>query len=230
MRATALLVALTAAAGLLAPAGVGAHQIGPNYETVVRSVTPQTPGLDVTVLKSVGQLQLVNKSGKTVVVYGYDGDPYVRLDADGKVYLNSRSPAKYLNTDIYADVDVPKYASSKAKPVWVLDATDSTFAWHDHRIHWMSPEPPRSVADLNRKQKIFDWKVPITVAGDRGAIAGTLYWAGEPKAPPLGSILVFGISAIVVIVGGFIWYRRMGDYDDDGESPDTAAEPEKEAW
>lgn len=226
-----LICALVALAGLFAPPVALGHAIGPNYETVARSLMPETPGLSVAVIKKLGQLKLVNRSAKRVVVYGYEHDPYAKLEPDGRVYVNVRSPATYLNTDIYANVDVPSSASATAKPKWVLKRTDHTFQWHDHRIHWMSPEPPAKVSDLNAKTKIFDWRTPLMVGERRGEILGTLYWAGSPKAPPLGSIIVFSLSGLAVLIGGAIWFRRMkGDDTGPSEQKSGSAEPEKEAW
>ena len=39
------------------------------------------------------------------------------------------------------------------------------------------------------RTKVFDWAVPIEVGGERGAIAGTLFWTPLPGGgPPLGAI------------------------------------------
>jgi hypothetical protein len=225
----AAIAALVFGAGLLcAPTDAGAHQISANYETVVRSITPATPGLSATINKKKGRIVLTNRSGKNVVVFGYDHDRYARLDADGRVYVNRRSPATYLNEDIYGNATVPDFASARARPQWSLVATDFTFDWHDHRIHWMSPEPPVAVVNLKQRKKIFDWRVPLEIGSKSGSIDGTLYWAGSPKAPPLASIAVFGISAIVIVIGGLIWFRKTRELDD--EQVENDASPRKGSW
>lgn len=218
---------MAAGASVIAPPVALAHSIGPNYKSEIRSITPKTAGLEVVVLKKIGDIQMINHSGKTVIVYGYDHDPYVKLAADGKVYVNTRSPAKFLNLDEYGDVSVPSSANAKAKPVWQQVASDSTYAWHDHRTHWMSPEPPRNVINLNKKTKIFDWKVPLSVDGRAGAIAGTLWWAGAPKAPSRISIIVYGVCAVVIIGSAIVLYRRGDDWEDGDDEKDR---DEKEAW
>jgi hypothetical protein len=213
---------------LLLPIGAAAHQLGPNYETVVRAITPPVPGLSVHVIKGKGELRLTNKGTKKVTVYGYSREPYLELLPGGRVLENNNSPAKYLNLDQYANTNVPSHATSKAKPDWREVSTDGTFEWHDHRIHWMSPVPPRSIVDVNKRKKIFDWKVPFEVGSRPGAVTGTLYWAGEPKAPPLASIAVFAISGLTVLIGGFIWWRRTAELDEDEVAPHKP--DEREAW
>lgn len=188
-----------------------AHQLGPNYETLVTSVAPKVSGLTAQVVPGEGQLRLTNRSRMRVIVSGYDDEPYLRFDVGGRVYVNERSPAHYLNQDVYARSKVPKIADPAALPIWKSVADDGTYAWHDHRIHWMSPRPPDSVKAAKRRTKIFDWRVPIAVNGRSGRIAGSLYWLPESTASPLASILVFAICAIVVLTCAGVWLRRTRD-------------------
>jgi hypothetical protein len=96
MRAVAL-----AAFGLCVLPGVAAaHQGNPNYRSVLRAVTPAVPGLQVQVLGSDNQMQLVNRSGRPVTIFGYQDEPYARVLGDGTVQVNLRSPAYYLDQDV----------------------------------------------------------------------------------------------------------------------------------
>ena len=72
-------------------------------------------GLQLKVLYGDDQVWLDNRSGKTVVIDGYSGEPYLRFGPDG-IYVNVNSPAGYLNQDRYAKSAVPKSASAKAPP------------------------------------------------------------------------------------------------------------------
>jgi hypothetical protein len=106
------------------------------------------------VLDADDELQLRNETGRTIVILGYGGEPYLRFSADG-VFRNSRSPAAYLNLDRYAKVDVPDDADPKAPPRWERVATAAIWARHDHRIHWMSPiDPPRVRANPDRPHQV----------------------------------------------------------------------------
>src|SRR4051794_20485117 len=96
----AALAACLAACALAASATpAAAHNGNPNMLSQVRSVTPTTQGVKVTVLNRDDRLLLQNTSGKEVVVEGYSKEPYVRIDGDGTVRVNTNSEAYYLNQD-----------------------------------------------------------------------------------------------------------------------------------
>jgi hypothetical protein len=167
-----------------------------NYRSNITQVAPSVPGLHLEVLEFADRLSLKNQTGKTVTIYGYQGEPYARLLADGAVEVNERSPAYYLNENFYGDVNVPASASPSATPEWTLVDRTGQFEWHDHRIHYMSPALPVQVKDKAKRTKIFDWRVPIAVGSKSGAVDGVLFWVPErgTKTP------VAAIVALVVIV------------------------------
>jgi hypothetical protein len=229
-------LALTAAlSGLLAiaPTTALAHQGNPNMASIVRAVDPHVPGVSLQVLNRDDRFELTNRSKETVLVQGYDREPYARLTPDGTVSVNHNSPAYYLNTDRYGAVTVPKTASAKATPDWhVIDKT-GVFQWHDHRMHYMARGVPVQVKDKKQRTKIFDYTIPIRIGARQGAILGTLWWA-PPKdgGAPVGAIVAF---AVLVLLGGaavVVARRRRGpgrgDGEDEGEEP-SRAEP-AEAW
>jgi len=98
-------VAVAAAAALLGVAvpGALAHQGNPNFRSQIRGLTPPLDGIEVQVVNYDDSLELDNHSGKTVIVEGYRGEPYVRIAADGTVAVNHRSTSYYLNDDRYAE-------------------------------------------------------------------------------------------------------------------------------
>jgi hypothetical protein len=197
-----------------------------DYRSNITAVTPAIPGLRLEVLEFADRLILSNKTGRTVTVYGYSGEPYAKVLADGTVEVNTKSPAYYLNQNFYANVDVPPSASSTAPPDWTVIDRTGQFEWHDHRIHWMSPVPPPQVKDRAKRTKIFDWQVPIRV-GDRPAkIDGVLFWVPEEDTKtPVWAIVAF---AAIVIAGLTIALvarkrRRAG-------GPPGRSTPTREAW
>ncbi len=89
-----------AAAVLLACAPVAlAHEGSPNFLSQINEVTPAGSGLDVQVLNRDDRLLLINGSDKTVLIEGYEGEPYARLEPDGTVSVNKDSRAYYINEE-----------------------------------------------------------------------------------------------------------------------------------
>ncbi len=176
------------------------------YRSVVRSVTPAT-GFTVAVLDRDDRLELTRTGPGEVVVYGYEKEPYLRFTADG-VFRNERSPATYLNDDRLGDVVVPATADAKAEPDWKKVVAGTTYEWHDHRIHWMGTEPPPVVQrNGDVEQKVFDWSVPLAVAGTAGSIDGELHY--QPAAGSPWPAIFVG-SAVILLVGaaGGTWLRQ----------------------
>ncbi len=61
-------------------------------------------GFELQIVQLGNRLELHRTTAHQVVVLGYQGEPYLRLDADG-VWENESSPAAYLNRDRYAEPD-----------------------------------------------------------------------------------------------------------------------------
>jgi len=195
VRRLVVLAALVAA--ILAPgaeAHFGTGKLG--YHSTITGVDPRMPGLRFSILYGDDQVELKNRSGKTVIIKGYSGEPYLRFAPSG-IYVNIKSPAGFLNQDRYARVQVPKSASAKAKPQWEKLAGGDVWAWHDHRIHYMNPIPPPQIKSEPRKRHhVFDWKVPATENGKKFFIAGSLDYKPPPKKDfPYG--LVISLAALV---------------------------------
>jgi hypothetical protein len=206
-----LVVALSALFALaLAPTAL-AHQGNPNYRSVIDGVVPNFPGVRLQVLNLDDRLELQNTSGKTVVVKGYQGEPYARLLGDGTVEVNQNSPATYLNNDRTSTGKVPANAKPGATPDWKIVDRAGSFQWHDHRIHWMSTIPPQQVTDKSKRTKVFDWKVPVQVGGTNGSVNGTLFWAGTGGGAPVGAYAGLALIALLGLGAVFLVRRRRGD-------------------
>ncbi len=199
-------LALGAVAALLAAPAASAHQGNPNFRSILDGVTPAVHGLRLQVLNYDDRFELTNRSGQTVTVQGYNGEPYARVLADGTVEVNRRSPAYYLNDDRYADVKVPASADASAPPQWAVVDRTGDLQWHDHRMHWMSTKLPPQVKDKSKRTKVFDYAIPLQVGARKGAIKGTLFWQpvdGGGPAPgmfvALAVLAALGAGLVVVV-------------------------------
>jgi hypothetical protein len=213
------------------PAGVAVAKEQSNEHLVseLRGLRPQTPGLDMKVIERDRFLQLDNKTSGTVLVIGYDKEPYLRFKPDGQVEVNTRSPSKYVNEDRFGKRPVPATADSSAPPRWESVASNGTYRWFDHRIHYMAPGVPEEVKDTAQKTKVFDWTVPLEANGTPVRAVGTLNW--EPNQDDSGgsSALPFilgGVALIAIVAGLALLLRRRRR----APAPATPEAPSKEAW
>jgi hypothetical protein len=183
-------------AALLASSAL-AHGGNPDFRSEFRAIAPAVPGLEVQVLNYDDRLLLINRTGKTVIVRGYEREPYARLRSDGTVEVNRRSPSFFLNEERYGGTPVPQNASPDAPPQWSEVSKTGRFETHDHRIHWMSKgTTPPQVTDEDKRTKVFDWRVPIQVGTQPAALTGSLFW--EPSSG--GGIPTLAIVALAVLV------------------------------
>jgi hypothetical protein len=200
--------AAVALAALCAAAPIAvAHEGNPNYRSIVRQIAPAVLGLEAHVLNYDDRIELVYDGDRVLVVEGYRDEPYLRFHPDGRVEVNSRSPAAYLNEDRFAQVEVPGRADHEAAPRWELVARTGRYDWHDHRIHWMGEGTlPPQIEDEAERTKVFDWTIPASAGGQPFRLSGTLTWLGEQSegfpvaaAISLGAALLGGALLVLVV-------------------------------
>jgi hypothetical protein len=203
------------------------------YRSNITSITPNVRGLNVQVLEFADRLLLTNHTGQTVTIFGYQGEPYARVLANGTAEQNVRSPATYLNTSFYGNVKVPASAGPSATPQWVVVDRTGQFEWHDHRIHWMSPLLPPEVKDKSKLTLIFAWQVPIEVGTQKGAVNGQLFWTPENSKASATVIVIGVLIALAGLLFVLFVRRRRSRPRGDGSSLIEPGEPRRsapEAW
>ncbi len=200
--AAATLAALVVCSPAAAHGGGGAL----GFRSTVTGISPAVSGVSVTVLDYDDRLELRNETGRPLIVFGYEGEPYLAF-RDGKVYRNTRSPATYLNDDRFGNVELPATADPKAKPLWDEVSPREIYDWHDHRIHWMSPKLPTAIdAAKDEPQHVFKWAVPLSVDGSSLAVSGSLDYVPPSAGRPT---LLLVVLALVVVGGAvLVWLRR----------------------
>jgi hypothetical protein len=205
------------------------------FESRVRELRPPVSGLELKVIEGSRKLQLQNKTGGTVVVKGYDNEPYLRFQPNGVVERNSRSPATYLNVDRFGLQEPPASAKPGARPHWTKVAGNGTFVWFDHRIHLTVKRVPRELRNVTRPKKVFDWEVPLTANGGPVRALGTLIW--DPTAASSSSsssggfpgwiVAVLAVLALIAVVVVVSLRRRRRGPPATGRSEEK---PAREAW
>ncbi|HEY7019301.1 MAG TPA: hypothetical protein VH297_12605 [Gaiellaceae bacterium] len=167
MRTRALVLA--AAGVLAAPGTASAHLRGStpavDYEaTVAPLAAPLAGAVAVRVYRVDRALGVEALPGHTVVVLGYTGEPFLRLDRHG-ASVNAASLTA-------AGTGLAEAVRSKT-PRWRPYADEPSIVWHDARLHGLPPG-----VDQGR------WAVPVLVDGRRTSIGGTLRRVHTPPAWP----------------------------------------------
>ena len=180
-----------------------------NYDSQLVA-EPDANGVDLRVAGGDSFLVLEVEPGTEVVVPGYDSDDdfgdvaeleqYLRVLPDGTVQVNRNSQAYYTNEERFGATP-PAGVGADALPAWETVATDGRVAWHDHRIHWMSPAPPGTV-DTAAGDRVAEYRVPLLVDGELVVAEGTLDYVPERSA------VVVGLVALAGLVAGAVLTRR----------------------
>jgi hypothetical protein len=173
-RAGLALAAALAAAGLV-PGNAAAHagRTAPAATSYLARVTSAPAGIEATVVDGDQGLWLKAAPGRTVVVLGLRGEPYLRLSSRG-VEVNTRSTTWYLNRA--RPLTPPTGLGPHTTPAWKRISSGRSTSWHEDRLHALA-----LAAHPSGNAMVGRWVVPVVVDGRRTAIAGTLRHAARPS-------------------------------------------------
>lgn len=220
---SASFILLATVLGFAAPAA--ADPPGPtDFRTEVLAITPASDAFAIEIIGGDSFVLLRQINDAVIEVVGYNGEPYLRFLADGTVEQNLRSPATYLNEERFGDT-IPAIADADAPPEWEVVATDGSYAWHDHRAHWMLQSTP---FDKGPGDQILEAVIPLRVDGVEVDLRVASYWEPRPSLIPLalGAIAGLGlvtavwrrpsalaamlaVGAAIALAAGFVQYRSV---------------------
>ena len=180
----ALALALVLCAVWAAPPA-GAHEGEHAFESLISGLSPVTAGtgIEVRMLDYDEQIELINRSGKTVIVEGYAGEPYARVESEGPVWLNLRSPSLAPSNDRWGRTPPRGDEDASRPPNWVKVGDHGRLTWFDRRSHYRRPGTPPAVTDAGQRQQLWDYRIPISVGGAPAEILGSLHWTGRRSFP-----------------------------------------------
>ncbi len=184
------------------PAGF-AHADAPgptDYSSVIVEVTtpeslPLADDVAITIEGHDSFLSVTVARGTTVKVPGYEGEEYLKIESDCTAYENQRSMSTWYNKERYGSDSGADVVDHDAAPEWLQIASNCTLAWHDHRIHYMSPQPP-----VNAKpgDVIVADSIPLTI--DDISVAVRVE-SSLVERPSLLAPLVAAAGALLLVVG-----------------------------
>lgn len=170
-----------------------------DYRSEVVAITPAVPGLSARIVGGDSFIELTVTGDHEVIVLGYADEPYLRFAPDGTVSENVRSPAHFFNESRYATVSLPPEADASAAPDWHVIGHGGSWAWHDHRTHWMADTPPLGV---RVGDQIMDDVVPLLVDGAEVSVSVVSVWEPAPSPwPSVVAALVAAGAAFAVVRG-----------------------------
>lgn len=214
----------------------GADGVGPtNYRSEITDIDPETGTVDIRIVGSDAFIEVTAEPGVRVQIPGYEGEPYLRIDADGSVWRSDSSPARYVNDSRSGTASIPRDLPDSSEPDWQPFGDGGVVAWHDHRIHWMTDEVPTTGPDGS----VMEWQVPLTVDGVEVMVTGELFhardqvpwpaiitalmfavmvWAGARSRSRVLTLALIGASLAAVLTTLAV---TMADPPDSGRSPIT---------
>jgi hypothetical protein len=156
MRRALLVVASVA---LVSPSAANAHVRTARSAVDFRAaVLPSSAPLRARVHPADLALGLTLVGQHRVVVLGYLGEPFVRLDPGGEL-VNVASPTA-------AGTKLASPHPRSSRPLWHLESARSSAIWHDARVR--------------AGEKTGRWRIPVLVDGRRTFLAGTVERVDAP--------------------------------------------------
>lgn len=187
--AVGLVVALT-------PSVAHADAAGPtDYRTTIVSVAPQVEGLEVSIEGGDSFVRLTAPGDTEVIVYGYAGEPYLRFAPDGTIATNRLSAATYENENRFGVSEVPPFVDFRADPEWETIGSGRSWSWHDHRSHWMAPDPP---IGFEPGMSLPAQTIPITVDGRPVGITVETTLVAAPSWWPTTIGIIVGLQLVLL--------------------------------
>lgn len=197
----ALLVLVLALVGLVVgatPASAHAGAVEATDYLARIDEAPDVEGLRLEVVEAGGRLRLTSTEVE-VLVLGFEEEPYLRIGPDG-VFENRRSPTVYLNASRTGGENPPPSATADAAPEWVRTGDGPTAAWHDHRLHWMTTDPPIVRERPGERHVVHQWALPMEVGGRELSATGEIVYEPGPATWPW--LLVAAVAAAAVVAAG----------------------------
>jgi hypothetical protein len=173
-----------------------AHPLGQQhggYRATVSNVQPPVLGLQVAVLGGDQRLRISNLTGKTILIVGPEGDPFLRFTTEAV------------------------YRFEPVTSRWHQVALGTTYVWAEPRISWTEESPPAGVAAApGETHLIREWSVPGRVGGRPIQIRGFLSWAphtgGSASAADSAAgrafLIAFGLTALAILAATVLYAAR----------------------
>jgi hypothetical protein len=177
-------LAVAVAVPLIAPTTAGAHlragTVAVDYRASIAA--GGAVGFTARIYQSDRALSISAEPGHSVVIRGYLGEPFLRIDGSG-VAVNAASP-----TSVGAGVLSRRGFVSRRTAAWRLQPERRSVVWHDARVQGLPPGVVRGT-----------WSVPLVVDGRRRLLTGELVRVPRPAGWPWAAVAGLLACALLVL-------------------------------
>lgn len=186
LRRCAAGAALTAATVVSLADPASAHTLSgvqaTNYRSRITAVAPAVPGLSVRLLDLGRKVQVTNRSAQTVLILGYQNEPYLRVGPAG-TFVNRKAPSYFLNRQASTATlrSVPKAYSATANPIWFRTGSGRTVTWPDRRTRQEGSDPPAVAANRGRQVAVSTWNLAMAHGGAPVTVTGSITYVPPPN-------------------------------------------------
>lgn len=179
-----------------------AHGVGglepSKTEAEVTSIEPKTTEFKAESIENGRRFEITRLGAKELIVLGIESEPYIRMNEEG-VFLNKKSATRIINQSSSSTKSIDELkdefsvtsSDPDAKPSWYKVSSSDTYAFLDHRTHYMG-SVPEGVSDLGSNQ--LDVKV-----GNQIHVITISFHAKQTTFPYLSILLLFGICIGIAI-------------------------------
>jgi hypothetical protein len=142
------LIVFFCAVQFIAPSRADAHGLGGLEPTPTRSkikrVTPATDKFTIESIENGARVRITRTSSSTIYVLGTENELYIRINDKG-TYLNQKSVTRVINKTTNGQLSNDELDNEfkqtsddpHVRPIWVKATTSQSYAFHDHRAHYM---------------------------------------------------------------------------------------------
>lgn len=189
-------------AGLaLAPAPAAADgPVAPTATDYLARVTRVPSGIQAQVVNAYLNLWVKVPPAAHVTILDFRGAPWVRFTPAG-VEINRNSQEYYLS-QVPVPAVPPAGLTATTPPRWLRVSGGHAYAWREGRLHALA-----TIALAPGQHYVGSWRIPVTVNGSPGTIAGDMWHRGAPSVVWFWPVLVLLACAVAA------WRLRSPELD-----------------
>lgn len=127
--------------------GIGSES-GSDSSSRVTVINPATTDFKAKSVQNGQLIKITRTSSKEIIVLGVENEPYLKLSKEG-VFENTKSGTLLINKSTNNNIDTSTLnkefenidSDPNATPNWKKISSNSSYSFHDHRIHYMGSVP-----------------------------------------------------------------------------------------